>query len=570
MPVARSCVMVALAALAGGALVTWPAQRASAATTVAVPASIPADCSADVSASLGSFLNSVPNDTQIDFPSGGCYRVEAEIDVTSKSNWVIHGHGSLLKRTQPTPSALQYPHANAFLRFINLSNSSIDGLNILGINTVSDLSYLQPSYGAYDGRYPFDHGYALEGATNVVLSDAKIDAVYGDGVYISGGDQYTGVHSNSVTMRDITVDRNGRQGMSVSRSSHVVFDGVNIEHSRRSGIDLEPDSAGEVISNIEIKNSRVHSWLLAFAAGGPGAVNDISIHDNTVTGSGVPFIYDVSTLGVARSNWLIANNRVTVGLGSPQPAMKFANTTGVVIKGNYVPVATTQSRLEAGLQNNTTNAQIICNQFPGAGTTYISADNTSSFIASGNTFDSTTAPSCDSGATATAQPVASTTQSQPSPVVSPTGRVTFAAPSPGGTTTGADQVPVAASGSSFSKATASGTKPSPKVHSKPAATASKTAIAASGGTSGGTGHPHGTARLDYSTAANAVEADSWFGGISPGAIAVVVGAAALVGAFLRRINRSGLGQRAGGSFRSSPVTRRVAVATTDVLPKHQR
>lgn len=564
---------IATAMLAANALALPLAGTAEAATGTTVPSTIPADCSTDVSASLGAFLASVPSGADIEFPSNGCYRVETEIDIRDKSGWTLHGNGSLLKRTQPTPAAMQYPHANAFLRFINLSNSTISGLNILGINTVSDLSYLRPSYGAYDSRYPFDHGFAFEGATGVVLSNSKIDAVYGDGVYISGGDQYTGTHSNAVTVRNVTIDRNGRQGMSVSRSSDVLVDGVNIQHSRRSGIDLEPDGPSEVISNIEIKNSTIHSWLLAFASGGPGAVNNVNIHDNTVTGSGVPFVYDASTLGTARSNWQVVNNRVTVGLGSPQPAMKFAHTSGVVVKNNYVPVSTSQSRLEVGLTSS--SAEISCNTFPGAAPTYVTADSASTFTAVNNSLDST-APVCDSP-TASAAPVAppAPVETTSSPTPTRTTAPTTATPTP--TASRTSQTPTA-SGSASANAP-SATTPSASPRSGASSNSSDHSHRASP-------KPNAHAHASASDAAAVIalgDPPDGPAGASNAAVThgstwrsrllspIAIGALVIIGALLAlvRARRTRIVRPTNiKAARRHPLAAAVALGTSDVLPRH--
>lgn len=394
---ARSmAVVTAAAALVTPTLLVSP--PAMAVSGVDFPPSIATDCSQDVSSALQAFLQGLPDGSQLTLPADACLRVETEVQVRDKTGLVINGNGATLKRTQPTPPALQYPHANAFLRLINWTSSSVTGLHIVGINTTPDVAYLPAGFGAYDPRYPFDHGIAVEGAQGLTISDSTIRSVYGDGIYITGADQWTPRRSDTVTVRDVTVDQNGRQGMSISRSSHVLIDGAQILHSRRSGIDLEPDSPAEVISNVEIEHSTIGSNLLAFASGGPGAVNDIDIHDNRVTRSGVPFVYDRSTLGVHRSNWRVADNTVLATLGSPQPAMLFAATDRVTVTGNSIPVATTQSRLEVGLVG-ATRVTIACNRFPGAADTFVAADSASTFSADSNS-TSATAPTCPTAGSA--------------------------------------------------------------------------------------------------------------------------------------------------------------------------
>jgi hypothetical protein len=390
----RSSVAIFLVVVgfASATALTSPASAAN--RVVNVPSRVVHNCSRDVTRALTKFFASVPDGSTVRLPNNGCFRVDQTVTIQGKSGLTIEGRGSRLVRSVATPKALQYPHQNPVLRLVTVSHTVLENLNIRGQNTKPDVSYLPPGYGAWDPRYAFDHGIALEGVSDVVIRDATIDAVYGDGIYISGHDQWTHSPSDGVTIDRVAIDRNGRQGISVSRSSNVVIDAVDIQHSRRSGIDLEPDTVSEVISNVEIENSRVGSWLLAFASGGPGTVSHIYIHNNVVTRSGTPWVYDVSTEGTARSDWRVADNMVQSTLGSPQPAMRFAHTSGVVISGNRVPVATTQARLEVGLANQTTNVRIRCNEFPGAATQYVTSDASSSYLAANNSLNYSAPPSC--------------------------------------------------------------------------------------------------------------------------------------------------------------------------------
>src|SRR5450432_3504358 len=110
MQVRRFCGVATSVSLVAATAMGWSmlALSAQAATVLVVPPSIAGDCSSDVSASLGAFLASAPNESDIEFPVNGCYRVETEIDVSNKSGWTIRGNGTVLRRTQPTPTALQY------------------------------------------------------------------------------------------------------------------------------------------------------------------------------------------------------------------------------------------------------------------------------------------------------------------------------------------------------------------------------------------------------------------------------------------------------------------------------
>jgi hypothetical protein len=371
----------ACAATLGAIALVPAASAAGSQATVTVPSSIDHDCSRDVGAALTRFFGTVQDDSEVTFPPSACYDIETTVTVTDKSGLTLVGGGTTFKRNKLSPASLRYPNANAMLRFVDLTDSTIKGLNVIATDTGPDESYLPAGTVSWDKQFAFEHGFDFHGARRVTLANSSAAEVWGDGVNISGGDQYTPRRSDGVVVRNVTVAGNGRQGVSVSRASDVLIDHLDVEHSRRSGVDLEPDSANEVISGVEIRDSHVSSWLVAFSSAGPGVVNDVFIHGNTIGHSGVPFVYDRSTVGAHRDSWRVAHNTVNATLSSPLPAMLFANTSNVVVSGNTVPVTTTQSRLAAGLTDGTTGARFSCNWFRGAGSHPVSADAASSFSA---------------------------------------------------------------------------------------------------------------------------------------------------------------------------------------------
>ncbi|MGH8893533.1 MAG: right-handed parallel beta-helix repeat-containing protein [Actinomycetes bacterium] len=350
-PVATALGVVA--ALVGGV--------ATAQNTISIPSNIPADCSADVSADLATFLNSVHDDSVVIFATGGCYRVERQMDLDRLVNVTLDGRGATLRRTEPTPLAMRYPKANGFLRLLAWQGGGVRNLNIQGINARSDKDALGSDYGAWNQSMEFDAGINVRGGAGLTFSGLRIDGTYGDGIQIQ---RWHGDPTN-ITVRDVVIGHNGRQGISISAANGVLIDRVTILGSRRGGIDIEPAGVTMVAQNIEIRNSTIASWLLAFPSQGNGLANHVHIHDNTITRTGVPFVKVYSTAGLRRTNWRVANNTVTYGLGSPQPAMIFDNVTNVLVDGNVLRLKDRRSQLAVGLRNGAT-ARISNNWFKGA------------------------------------------------------------------------------------------------------------------------------------------------------------------------------------------------------------
>lgn len=327
------------------------------------PGHIAADCSRDETDALNAWLASVPDDATVRLAAGGCYRAERTVQVSGKSGWTIDGNGATLRRAEVSGQAFRYPKSNAHLRLVDAPGVTVRDLVVVGTNDGRDLGgvvidadgaerkvqcYTEYGFTCYTVALEFEHGIDLRGAPGATVSGVTVDAVWGDGVYVSGGDQFADFGSDGAVIRGVSISRNGRQGIAVVRSSDVLIDRAHIKSSRRAGIDLEPDSSGEVIRNIEIRDSTIHSWLLAFASAGRGTVSDVWIHDNTVTRSGVPFVYVRASDGSRRANWRIHDNVVTYGLGSPQPAMLFERVDNVSVLRNTVAISPAQSRWFVG------------------------------------------------------------------------------------------------------------------------------------------------------------------------------------------------------------------------------
>lgn len=367
----RTLLAVVTGAAAAGLLVTGPATAAD--RVVLAPAWIAADCSVDVSEVLQAWLQSRPDGTTARLRDRGCYRVETEVVVRDKHHLTLDGQGALLRRTTYTPPERRYPSANAVLRLVDWVDSTVERLRLRGTNLRPDYAYMPPYAGSYRQEVEFDHGLALHGAVRTTVDRVSVRSVWGDGVYLSGSDQWTNTWSEDVVLRRITVVQNGRQGITVSRSRHVLVDQAFIKYSRRAAIDMEPDTPGETISDVEIRNSDLGSNLLAISSAGAGGVNNVDVHDNRIHASGVPWVYSRSTAGLDRYGWTIRNNIVTIPLGSPLAAMEFWRTHGIVIEGNRLSLATTQSQLAVSLWDGSDAATIACNVFLGAADNYVNA-----------------------------------------------------------------------------------------------------------------------------------------------------------------------------------------------------
>jgi hypothetical protein len=347
------------------------------------PASVASDCSADVSAALNGWIASLPDNSTITFPDGACYLVPASIRIENRNGLTFNGNGATFKRTRRSPPKLSYPNPNPYWWVIGGSDIAFNDISVLGVNTKSDLDY-EPAVGAYKVEYEFEAAFRVESTRGFVADHIVVDAVWGDGFQLQGG--------NGATITNSRISRNGRQGITGADIGNIRLAYNTITLSRRAGIDLENNVESDVVAGVEIHHNTIGAIHLALAAGGPGAVNGVYFHDNTITTSGVPFIYNQRKYdgAVRRRDWRIEDNVVQQELGSPLAAILINNTDNVTITGNTVPIQqvwdgiTPKDRRPIDLINSAGRLVVRDNDFRGARISYVADPSTGSVDACGN------------------------------------------------------------------------------------------------------------------------------------------------------------------------------------------
>lgn len=189
-------------------------------------------------------------------------------------------------------------------------------------------------YGSYFSPWEFEHAFTVNGGTNMVFENLQARGIWGDGFYSQG-------NTNGLTLRNFRVSYNGRQGVALSETQNAVLENVQILNTRRAGFDLEPNSAWKV-ENVLIKNSYTKGYHTAFASGGIGEVNNITIQNNKISGQG-GIISVGSGRQIRRYNWKFIDNEVlnTVNMGG---GFRFTNVTNIEISRNIRRITAAQSR----------------------------------------------------------------------------------------------------------------------------------------------------------------------------------------------------------------------------------
>lgn len=367
---------------------------------VDLPNTIASDCSADVTAAIQSALGALTPGETLVFPVEGCFRVDRTVILEQKDDVAIEGNGSRFLRTAVSPVELRYPKNNIHFRVLGSTGIAIRGLTIESTNdgaaggtTIADSRgdlhavNCHPGAGCYTVALEFEAAFHIQDSSRVLLEDCAAKFVWGDGVYMAGND--------GVTVRRVRVEKNGRQGMAVTRGKNTLIEDSVVVFSVRGSIDLEPNkTAPDQIDGVEVRRCTLSSRLLAFPSGGGGEVSNVHIHDNRIEATGATWVYSDGKAAAPRVNWRVEDNEVVSPLGNPSGSSTlFRYTRGVVFARNKVVMQAGRNMVGVDL-GSSSEADVRCNQFPNA-MAATRVDETSTATAANNTLGDTPPPCLD-------------------------------------------------------------------------------------------------------------------------------------------------------------------------------
>ena len=339
----------ALVALASGCDLSSIPRQPPDLRAYVVPASIDRTGTLDVTVALNTFMRAVPDRSTIVFPAGARFRIEGVLVLNQRNNLRLEGNGARFfaltdGRDAALPASLSlsqhWPRHRGQFQIIKGTNITLRNLVIDGAN---------PNAGANDGAYvpalEAQAGIDFAGTIGGLVEYCTITDTYGDFVYI-------GADAENIRVHGCTMDRSGRQGITVADAKHVHLADNHIYETGRSAIDLETYSTSFAVQDVTITNNDVGAAHGDFvAAKGGGDVSDIAIIGNRLHGqamgvSSVP----AGILPARRHNWLVQGNSSNRRLGSPHAAFYFRHVDGVRILDNVVPLMKGRTPAQLGVE----------------------------------------------------------------------------------------------------------------------------------------------------------------------------------------------------------------------------
>ena len=237
-----------------------------------VPTDIAADCSTDVATPLNAWLRSVPDDSEVVFAPGGCYRVDDSLTLEDRQGLVIEGNGATFRAQTnvPTPETNRAQWRLDYGTGIVLRNMTLVGMNP------------EPRFDDVD---EFDHNLFIRGSWDVTVENVHGRKAYGDFIAIAHGIDGTSIPGD-ITIRNSSAETVGRMAISC-----VACDGVTVENSVFNGIgyhvfDLEVEGDGWPGRGIRYSGNTVEQHGHAFfSVGTPFQTHDNDVSDIRIIGN---------------------------------------------------------------------------------------------------------------------------------------------------------------------------------------------------------------------------------------------------------------------------------------------
>jgi hypothetical protein len=292
------------------------------------PGGIPRGCSVDVTPQLASWIASVPDNSVLSFPKDACYEIDGTLGIEDRRDLLIEGNGATLK------AKTEGDRNRAHLRIRRSSNITVRGLVVRGANPAGGTGDA-----AYRPKLEGQHAFDLGRVDGVLLDDVQAYDVFGDFVYIGGGD----TPSTNVTVRNSHFARNGRQGISVTNGEDILIEANFISDVRRSLFDLEPNGKTGRALHVKLlfnRTGRVHNFWLA-SKGAGSDVGDVLARGNDMQAASgnVAWVRTPPWLGPRKGFTFDRNTFLTRNDVSDEGsvgALFFENCADVTVTGNRV------------------------------------------------------------------------------------------------------------------------------------------------------------------------------------------------------------------------------------------
>jgi hypothetical protein len=218
-----------------------------------------------VSAPLRSWFATLPAGQTVVMRPGACYLVDRGLKLNDPQRLTVYGGTFRNAATVPGPGAHSKGHP--VITVIGGHGITFESMQISGANP-----------GGYHPSLAFAGGIELEGTSQATIRGVTITDTFGDGITLvplRGGRNHNSgtiiAPPSEITVRDVTIDGAGRQGVTFSSVSGAQLSDVVVKNPGLDTFDVEADQSNEGASDVTIDGCTASGGAFFFANGGKGA-----------------------------------------------------------------------------------------------------------------------------------------------------------------------------------------------------------------------------------------------------------------------------------------------------------
>ena len=285
----------------------------------------------DATAALQAAIDSGSN---VYVPNMGSDWIVAPIHLTQSNQEILFESGVTIAAKQGEFMGTD----DSLFRAARVSNVKMTGYGATFRMRKSD--YVQSPYP--DGEWRM--GILLQSVDGFDIRGMRIEDTGGDGIYI--GSSSPSEFSNDVVIKDVVLNNNLRQGISVISARNVLIDNAIISVTNgkypASGIDFEPNFATQRIENVTVRNSIIQAndnWGILFATGNNELPLSVTVENVTILNNGRDGIKLTEIEpGVTIKDSLLINNA--------EYGLRGAPVTGELILGEILGTAPDRNSID--------------------------------------------------------------------------------------------------------------------------------------------------------------------------------------------------------------------------------
>ncbi|WP_437118925.1 right-handed parallel beta-helix repeat-containing protein [Acinetobacter oleivorans] len=172
----------------------------------------------------------------------GIYKIDTIKSVVLKSDTTL--------KLDPQTKLIAIPNAEKsyqFFKIHDVKNVTISGGTLIG----DKYSHLKKS-----GEWGM--GIDIKDSQNVNISNININQMWGDAIYL--GTNYRGNPNNQISLKNVKMDDNRRQGLTIVSAKNLYANDLVISNTKgtspANGIDIEPNDNKAFLDNLNFTNIR--------------------------------------------------------------------------------------------------------------------------------------------------------------------------------------------------------------------------------------------------------------------------------------------------------------------------